>query len=119
VTTAALGRTIHLFVASLASLVTEVLINFDFGWSAFMALGAISHPFFVSLVVKGNGTLFVFVGHNVSSNSNISTNEGQNHHHDYQFFHFYLPFKLIMSKYKTFSLIIQSLRDFNPSVPTN
>jgi hypothetical protein len=119
VTIVALGRNIHLFVASLARLVTEDLINFDFGWSAFMALGAITQLFLVSLVIKGNVTLFVFVGHNISSNSNISTNEGQNHHHDYQSFHFYLPFKLIMSKYKIFSIIIQFLRDFNPSVPTN
>jgi len=93
VTIVALGRTIHLFVTRFTGLVTEVLVDFNLGRLAFMALGAVAGKFFlVSFVVEGHGAFFVVIGVAVCGDSNVGTYEREKHHHDYQFLHFLPPF---------------------------
>jgi hypothetical protein len=91
-----LGRTVHLFVASFAGLVAEVLVNFDWAWLAFMAFAAVAvNAILVSFVIEGHGALLVVIGVAVSSDSNGCTYECEKHHHDYKLFHFYLLFLLL------------------------
>ena len=95
-TTVTLGRAIHLFVACFAGLVTKSLVDFNLGRGSFVALSAVvSHSCLVGFVIESNSAFLVLVGVAVSSDSNIGTDESQQHHHDYQFFHFFL--RLVMS----------------------
>jgi hypothetical protein len=88
-----LGRTIHGAVACLANVVTEILVDLDFGRLALMALGAISTQLLlVSLVVEGDVTFAVLVGDYVSSGCNADADKDQQDRDQYQFLHFLPPF---------------------------
>lgn len=85
-----LGRAVHVLVAALASRVGIVFVNSDLCRLAFVTLGAIAKRVLMSLVIEGYGTLLVVVGVAVRCNSNVDTDECQQHHDDYQFLHCFL-----------------------------
>lgn len=90
--TVTLGWAFHLLVACFTGFVAEALVNFDLCRLAFVALGTVvSQSCLVSFVVESYGAFFVVIGVAVSSDSNVGTDEGQQHHDDYQFFHFHSP----------------------------
>jgi len=82
----ALGRAAFFLVATFTrGTVSSLLVNLDFGRSAFVASSAI-HLLAVSFVVKCDSPFFVLIGDRVSS---ISYGESERDQHDdnNQFFH--------------------------------